>query len=119
MNLKEKISKTELIGLYRDMALIREFENETYRQYMQKQIKGFLHVYSGEEAIAVGIMCVLKEHDYITTHYRDHGHALARGLDPKRIMAELFGKATGYSKGKGGSMHLFDSSRRFMGNVRK
>lgn len=115
LNLKEKISKTELIGLYRDMALIREFENETYRQYMQKQIKGFLHVYSGQEAIAVGVMSLLKEQDYVTTHYRDHGHALARGLDSKFVMAELFGKATGYSKGKGGSMHLFDSSRRFMG----
>ena len=97
------------------MALIREFESETYRQYMQKHIKGFLHAYSGEEAIAVGVMSVLKEQDYITTHYRDHGHALARGMDSKLIMAELFGKATGYSNGKGGSMHLFDLSRRFMG----
>lgn len=115
MKLKEKISKAQLLEMYRQMVLIREFENECYRQYMQKNVKGFLHVYSGEEAIAVGVMSLLEPQDYIVTHYRDHGHAIARGLDTKALMAELFGKATGVSKGKGGSMHLFDVKKRFMG----
>ena len=108
MKVKEKIDKPKIMKLYRQMALIREFENECYRQYMQKNIKGFLHVYSGEEAIGVGVMSVLEPQDYVVTHYRDHGQALARGMESKKIMAELFGKATGYSGGKGGSMHLFD-----------
>ena len=76
---------------------------------------GFLHVYSGEEAIAVGAISTTGPEDYIVTHYRDHGQALARGVSSKAVMAELFGKATGCSKGRGGSMHLFDASRNFMG----
>ena len=115
MKVKEKIAKPEILKLYRQMTLIREFENECYRQYMQKNIKGFLHVYSGEEAIGVGVISALEPQDYVATHYRDHGHAIARGIDSKEIMAELFGKATGCSGGKGGSMHLFDVKRRFMG----
>ena len=109
------IDKTQVAELYRQMLLIRRFEEQSGRLYMQGKIKGFLHLYIGEEAIAVGAISALREDDYIITHYRDHGHALARGLDPKVIMAELMGKATGCSGGKGGSMHLFDVSRNFMG----
>ena len=112
---KKDISKAQLLELYRLMRLIREFERESERQYTRGNIKGFLHVYTGEEAIAVGAITTLSDQDYVLTHYRDHGHALARGLDSNAIMAELFGKATGVSKGKGGSMHLFDTSKNFMG----
>ncbi len=107
--------KTQLLELYYQMVLVRVFEEECARQYMQGNIRGFLHLYIGEEAIAVGSISALRPQDYVVTHYRDHGHALARGMDSKVIMAELFGKATGSSKGKGGSMHLFDISRNFMG----
>tara|TARA_B100000945_G_scaffold86499_1_gene67277 strand:- start:1228 stop:2109 length:882 start_codon:yes stop_codon:yes gene_type:complete len=82
---------------------------------MQGKIKGFLHLYIGEEAIAVGSISELSQDDYIITHYRDHGHALARGIDPNKAMAELYGKVDGTSRGKGGSMHLFDSNLNFMG----
>lgn len=83
--------------------------------YTRGQIRGFLHLYIGEEAIAVGAISQLQPHDYIVTHYRDHGHALARGVDPNRTMAELFGRIGGLSKGKGGSMHLFDAEKGVMG----
>ena len=103
----------QVVQLYEKMLLIRRFEEQSGRLYMQGKIHGFLHLYIGEEAIAVGAISPLRDDDYIITHYRDHGHALARGLDPKRIMAELMGKATGTSGGKGGSMHLFDVSKGF------
>ncbi len=112
---QKDISKAQLLEFYRLMRLIREFERECERQYTRGNIKGFLHVYSGEEAIAAGAISTLSDRDYVVTHYRDHGHALARGLDSGGVMAELFGKATGVSKGKGGSMHLFDTSKNFMG----
>ena len=115
MKVMERLEKAQLLGFYRQMALIRVFEEECGRQYMQGNIRGFLHLYIGEEAIAVGSISALREQDYIVTHYRDHGHALARGLDSKVVMAELFGKATGCSQGKGGSMHLIDTSKNFMG----
>ena len=101
--------------IYRQMLLIRVFEERAAEQYMLGKIRGFLHLYIGEEAIAAGAISALGPQDYIVTHYRDHGHALARGLEPKTVMAELFGKATGCSNGMGGSMHLFDVSRNFMG----
>ena len=112
---RHELSKVQLLEFYRQMRLIREFERECERQYTRGNIKGFLHVYTGEEAIAVGAISTLKPKDYVVTHYRDHGHALARGLDTNAVMSELFGKATGVSSGKGGSMHLFDSSKNFMG----
>jgi pyruvate dehydrogenase E1 component alpha subunit len=112
---RRPVSKTKLLNFYRQMRLIREFERECERQYTRGNIKGFLHVYSGEEAIAVGAISTLRPEDYIVTHYRDHGQALTRGLSSKAVMAELFGKATGCSKGKGGSMHLFDAEKNFMG----
>lgn len=107
--------KAELVELYRLMKLIRLFEEACSAQYMHGKIRGFLHLYIGEEAIAAGAIPVLRPQDYITTHYRDHGHALARGMRPQIVMAELFGRATGSSKGKGGSMHLFNTGLRLMG----
>ena len=111
----KELNKAKLLEFYRLMRLIREFERECERQYTRGNIKCFLHVYTGEEAIAVGAIAALTDRDYVVTHYRDHGHALARGLDTGGVMAELFGKATGVSKGQGGSMHLFDTSKNFMG----
>jgi pyruvate dehydrogenase E1 component alpha subunit len=108
-------SKTELLNLYQQMYLIREFEERAGEMYTRGLIRGFLHLYSGEEANAVGAISNLEDRDCVVTHYRDHGHALARGMDPKVAMAELFGKVTGSSKGKGGSMHLFQASRNFYG----
>ncbi len=107
--------KEEIPSFYKTMLLIRRFEEQCGRLYMEQKINGFLHLYIGEEAIASGAISALRDDDYIITHYRDHGHALARGLDVGEIMAELMGKATGCSGGKGGSMHLFDVSKRFMG----
>lgn len=112
---RRRLSKVELLEFYRQMRLIREFERECARQYTRGNIRGFLHLYSGEEAIAVGAISTLRSDDYIVTHYRDHGHALVRGIGSKEVMAELFGKVTGCSKGKGGSMHLFDVSKNFLG----
>ena len=103
------------MALYRQMALIRLFEEKSAEMYTRGKIRGFLHLYIGEEAIAVGTMAALDPTDYIVTHYRDHGHAIARGLDPKAVMAELYGRATGTSCGKAGSMHLFDPAKGFMG----
>ena len=98
-----------------EMLKIRHFEEACGRMYMQGKIKGFLHLYIGEEAIAVGAISQLTKQDYVITHYRDHGHALARGMDPNKVMAELYGKKGGSSRGKGGSMHLFDKQLNFMG----
>ena len=107
--------KEEIPTFYRNMLLIRKFEEQCGRLYMEQKIKGFLHLYIGEEAIATGAISALRDDDYIITHYRDHGHALARGFVAGAVMAELMGKATGCSGGKGGSMHLFDVSKGFMG----
>ena len=115
MALAVDLDKTLVADLYRQMVLIRLFEEQSGRSYQEGRIRGFLHQYNGEEAIAVGAISVLDDDDYVITHYRDHGHALARGLHPNVVMAELMGKATGTSGGKGGSMHLFDVSKGFMG----
>jgi pyruvate dehydrogenase E1 component alpha subunit len=112
---KRKTQANDLIQYYRQMRLIRLFEERSGELYMAGKIRGFLHLYIGEEAIAVGVAAALAPQDYIVTHYRDHGHALALGLDPRAVMAELYGKATGVSLGRGGSMHLFDASRNFAG----
>lgn len=109
------MTKEELLHLYRQMALIRRFEETAEEMYGKRKIGGFLHVYIGEEAVAVGATAALHHDDYVVSHYREHGHAIAKGCDPKRIMAELFGKATGVCKGKGGSMHLFCSHHYMMG----
>lgn len=115
MKVRDQRSKTELLDLYRCMRLIRLFEEKAGQMYQRGKIRGFMHLYIGEEAIAAGAVAALSKQDYIVTHYRDHGHALARGIEPKYAMAELFGKATGCSAGKGGSMHFVDASKNFMG----
>jgi pyruvate dehydrogenase E1 component alpha subunit len=97
------------------MALIRRFEEEAGRQYQRAKVGGFLHLAVGEEATIVGTTSVMRDDDYLIGTYRTHGHAIARGTDPKRVMAELFGRVDGTSRGRGGSMHIFDGERRFMG----
>lgn len=97
------------------MMLIRRFEEKAAELYTQTKIRGFLHLYVGEEAVAVGVMQALKTDDNILSTYREHGHALARGVDPGRIMAEMYGKQEGCSRGRGGSMHLFDTANNFFG----
>ncbi len=103
------------ISLLRTMMHIRRFEEKAAEMYAHGKIHGFLHLYIGQEGVATGAIAALRPDDYLVTHYRDHGHALARGLDPNRVMAELFGKETGVTGGRGGSMHLFDVSKSFMG----
>src|ERR1051325_4908713 len=105
----------EWTDILRQMILIRRFEEATEREFRRGKIGGYLHVYSGQEAVASGILSALRNDDIVFSGYRDHAHALALGADPKAIMAELFGKSTGLSKGKGGSMHLFDVKHGFYG----
>jgi len=102
-------------GLLRQMLLIRRFEEKAGEAYALGKIGGFCHLYIGQEAVAVGSAAALRDDDYLMCSYREHGHALARGVSARAVMAELFGKATGCSAGKGGSMHLFDASRGFLG----
>lgn len=109
------LSSEQLVDMYRQMALIRVFEEKCQEMYTRAKIGGFLHLYVGQEGVAVGMMAALKPEDHIITHYRDHGHAIARGLDTNALMAELFGKATGSAGGLGGSMHLVDVSKNFWG----
>ncbi len=109
------LTETELQDMYRMMVLIRRFEDKVAEMYMRGKITGFCHLYAGEEAVAVGAIRALYDKDYVVSTYREHGHCLAKGASPKRVMAELFGKATGVSRGRGGSMHLFDAELRFMG----
>jgi pyruvate dehydrogenase E1 component alpha subunit len=101
--------------LLRDMMLIRRFEEKAAEAYALGKIGGFLHLSIGEEAVAAGVTSVLRPDDYAISTYREHGHCLAKGSDPRRAMAELFGRRDGLSKGKGGSMHLFDKSTNFLG----
>jgi pyruvate dehydrogenase E1 component alpha subunit len=101
-------SQEKLLQIYRDMLTIRRFEETVYEAYRNGQIRGIAHLYIGEEAVAVGACAVLRRDDYITSTHRGHGHCIAKGGDVRLMMAELMGKRTGYSKGKGGSMHIFD-----------
>ena len=101
--------------LLTQMQLIRRFEEKAAEMYAMGKIGGFLHLYIGQEAVAVGATSVTRPDDYAVSSYREHGHCLAKGSDPRRIMAELFGRIDGLSKGKGGSMHLFDKSVNFLG----
>ncbi len=109
------LSREQKISLFRLMVRIRRFEERSLRAYQAKKIGGFLHLYIGQEAVAAGCCSLMGKDDHVITAYRDHGHALAVGMDMKPMMAELYGKATGCSKGKGGSMHFFDPSRNFWG----
>jgi pyruvate dehydrogenase E1 component alpha subunit len=112
LKLPDKKTCRELLAR---MALIRRFEEEAGRQYQKAKAGGFLHLAIGEEATIVGTTSVLRDDDYLIGTYRTHGHAIARGTDPKNVMAELFGRVDGTSGGRGGSMHIFDLDRRFMG----
>ena len=105
----------ELRELYRLMLLVRRFEEKTAEMYQRAKIGGYCHLNLGEEATCVGICAGMRPTDYLFTNYRDHGYALARGIDPGQVMAELFGREGGVARGRGGSMHLFDSEKRLMG----
>ncbi|WP_243373229.1 pyruvate dehydrogenase (acetyl-transferring) E1 component subunit alpha [Geotalea sp. SG265] len=114
-HLTEILPAEDLLHMYEQTALCREFEESCAEQYTKGNITGFLHLYSGQEAVAVGSTKALQQDDYILSAYREHAQAIVRGAEPKRVMAELFGKATGLCKGKGGSMHLFNPELKFMG----
>ena len=112
---KSNASKEELLEYYKEMLLIRRFEEKAGQLYGMGLIGGFCHLYIGQEAVVVGLEAVAEEGDRRITTYRDHGHMLSCGMDPKGVMAELTGREGGYSKGKGGSMHMFSTDRRFYG----
>ena len=109
------LDEKEMLRLYHEMVLVRRLEEESARLYQQGKIGGFLHLYIGQEAVASGILSVRSPQDRVLTAYRDHGVAIACGIEPKYVMSELLGKATGSSKGKGGSMHLADVSKNYWG----
>lgn len=110
-----EVDRDEALEWFRKMVLIRRFEERAEEAYGQGLIGGFLHLYIGEEAIAVGALAALAPDDDVFTHYRDHGYLLARGIDPGPVMAELYGRSTGVSKGKGGSMHMAVAERHLWG----
>lgn len=112
---KTKFTAKHYLQWYEDMLLMRKFEERAGQLYGMQKIKGFCHLYIGQEAIVAGAMTVLTPEDNMITAYRDHAHALAKGTSARKVMAELYGKETGCSKGKGGSMHLFDAEHRFFG----
>lgn len=110
------VTKDQALHFYRQMLLIRRFEERSAKIYQEGgRIRGFCHLYSGQEPVAVGSIGALRPDDHVITAYRDHGHALARGMSPKTGMAEMFGKITGCARGKGGSMHFFDAKRNYHG----
>ncbi len=115
MTAKPRLTHEHARRLLGQMMRIRVFEERCAELYTQQKIRGFLHLYIGEEANAVGVMQALTADDAVVATYREHGHALARGLPAKEVMAEMYGKASGSSHGRGGSMHIFDASRRFYG----
>ena len=112
---KSQASTDDLLKYYRDMLLIRRFEEKAGQLYGMGLIGGFCHLYIGQEAVVTGVQSVAKEGDSIITGYRDHGHMLATNMDPRGVMAELTGRIGGYSKGKGGSMHMFSKEKKFYG----
>ncbi len=113
--LEERVTGTHRMQLLRTMVLIRRFEEACAELYSASRIRGFLHLYVGEEAVATGVMSTLRPVDAVVSTYREHGHALARGVPVEALMAEMFGRTTGCSRGRGGSMHLFDAGTRFLG----
>ena len=112
---KVRLDRAHCRELLRQMLLIRRFEEKCAELYTQEKIRGFLHLYIGQEAVAVGVMQVLEPEDAVVATYREHGHAIVRGVAPERVMAEMYGKQEGCCRGRGGSMHLFDASTRFYG----
>ncbi|MEO0794505.1 MAG: pyruvate dehydrogenase (acetyl-transferring) E1 component subunit alpha [Verrucomicrobiota bacterium] len=113
--MNQRLSAEEKVRLFTDMVRIRRFEGRSLRAYQQGKIGGFLHLYEGQEAVAVGTVSLLGSDDHVITAYRDHGHALAVGMSMNECMAEMFGKHTGCSKGKGGSMHFFAPDKNYWG----
>ena len=114
-SVNKSLSQATKIDLYRSLVGIRRFEERSLRAYNQGKIGGFLHLYIGQEAVATGVVSLMEENDHMITAYRDHGHALAVGMSMNECMAELYGKYTGCSKGKGGSMHFFAPEKRYWG----
>src|SRR2546427_7478346 len=110
-----EFTKAQELAALRDMLLIRRFEEKAGQLYGMGAIGGFCHLYIGQEAVVIGMQMALKKGDEVITGYRDHGHMLACGMDPKGVMAELTGRRGGYSKGKGGSMHMFSVGKGFYG----
>ncbi len=110
-----KADKDQILKYYRDMLLIRRFEEKAGQLYGMGKIAGFCHLYIGQEAVVTGVQACLKDGDQVITGYRDHGHMLSCGMDPKGVMAELTGRSGGLSKGKGGSMHMFSKEKNFFG----
>ena len=111
----KKLSKSDAIEAYKKMLLIRRFEEKAGQSYGLGQIGGFCHLYIGQEAVVVGLQMCIRDGDQVITTYRDHGHMLACGMNPDGVMAELYGRVDGYSKGKGGSMHMFSKEANFFG----
>ena len=112
---KDSFSKATYLKWYEDMLLMRKFEEKSGQLYIQQKIRGFCHLYIGQEALVAGAVSAVTKDDNFITAYRDHAHPIGLGMDPKYVMAELYGKKTGCSKGKGGSMHMFDKERNFFG----
>ncbi len=112
---KPHLSREHMLDLLKKMVRIRRFEEKCYELYTQEKIRGFMHLYDGEEAVAVGVIPVLEKRDRIVATYREHGHALVRGVPMTKVMAEMYGKQEGCSRGRGGSMHLFDAAANFHG----
>ncbi|HWN12068.1 MAG TPA: pyruvate dehydrogenase (acetyl-transferring) E1 component subunit alpha [Pyrinomonadaceae bacterium] len=111
----EGLDRETLIGIYHEMVLVRRFEEKAAEAYSSGKIGGFCHLYIGQEAVAIGALSAIRKDDYVLTSYREHAHAIAKGMTPESVMAELYGKAGGCSKGKGGSMHMFDREVNFLG----
>src|SRR3954466_3602756 len=109
------VTKEQVLGAYRVMRTIREFEERLHREFATGEIPGFVHLYAGEEAIAAGVMAHLRSDDFVASTHRGHGHAIAKGCDVKAMMAEIYGKSTGLCHGKGGSMHIADLSKGMLG----
>ncbi len=110
-----RIDRETLISIYHQMLLVRRFEEKSAEAYSSGKIGGFCHLYIGQEAVAIGAISAIRKDDYVLTSYREHAHAIAKGISPEAVMAELYGKATGCSRGKGGSMHMFDKDVNFLG----
>lgn len=110
-----EIDRETLVNIYHQMLLVRRFEEKSAEAYSSGKIGGFCHLYIGQEAVAIGAISAIRKEDYVLTSYREHAHAIAKGMTPEAVMAELYGKATGCSKGKGGSMHMFDKEVGFLG----
>ena len=114
---KEKVTNKQLEHFYKEMLKIRRFEEKAGQLYGMGLIGGFCHLYIGQEAVVVGMQATITEDDSVITSYRDHGHMIACGMNPNGVMAELTGRIDGYSRGKGGSMHMFSREKNFFGGV--